>query len=86
MAIFDQREFTTKDGRNFFVRSARSDDGESVLEFGKEVMTDSAEFLLTQPEELAFTVPQESEWLEGMAANPDNLALVAELHSSVVSQ
>lgn len=84
MAIVPLTKFFDKQGSEFIVRSADFDDGESVLNFGIEVMKDSSDVLLTMPDELDMTIEQESEWLKKTKESPSNLALVAEYNSRII--
>ena len=84
MTKFAPKQFITKNGIEFSIRSAHAEDGESVLKFGKQIMKDSGKFVLTMPEELNLTVSEEAQWLKNMEDSPSNIALLAESQSEII--
>ena len=84
MATYNEKKFETVQGIQYVVRSAKYEDGESILNYNIQIMNDSAEVLLTMPEELDMTVEQESRWLKKMEESVSDLALVATHNSEVI--
>ena len=72
-----------KDGRTCVIRSGTARDARSVLDVF--VLTHGqTDFLTTYPEETAFTVEQEAEYLEKKREDPREAELVAEVDGRIV--
>lgn len=69
MATISAREFRTKRGGVFVVRTAEAADAAAVLGLSRSVMEEQV-FTLSKPEELSFTVKQEAGWIQGMKDAP----------------
>lgn len=82
MGVLQPREFKLRPTGSCVVRTARAADAEGVLECAAEVFATSPH-TLTQPDEFRMTPGEEREFLESLAASPDQLFVVAHERSSV---
>ena len=76
---------TLKDGRTCVIRNGVAADGEGVL---RNFVLNHAQtdYLMTYPDETAFTVEQEAQYLQKKAFSPDEAELVAEVDGRIVGQ
>ena len=76
------RSITLRDGRLCRLRNGVAADSEAVL--ASFLLTRrQTDFLLTYPDEISFTVGQESQFLQGKADSPDEVLLVAEVDGAI---
>ena len=76
---------TLKDGRTCVLRNGTAADGEGVL---RNFVLNHAQtdYLMTYPDETAFTVEQEEQYLQTKADSPIEAELVAEVEGLIVGQ
>ena len=72
-----------KDGRECILRSAESADGKAVLDIFT-LTHEQTDNLLTYPDEITFTVEQESEFLQKSADSSNEAEILAEVGGSIV--
>lgn len=77
------KEFKSKSGKTFRIRTAESSDAANILTHARAVMEEQY-YTLTQPHELPFTEKQEADWIQGMVENPSSLIIVALVENEVV--
>ncbi len=78
-----RKEVELKDGRICVLRNATAADAEAVL--ANFILTHGETDCLTSyPDEIAFTLEQEAEYLRGKAESPCELELLAELDGRIV--
>lgn len=80
--IFSKRVLL-KDGRECEIRSGEARDGEAALDLFKQCHSESP-YLLSYPEEITYTVKDESEYLEAKKNNAREVALLAFVDGKVV--
>jgi RimJ/RimL family protein N-acetyltransferase len=67
---------------NFIIRPAVIEDAGNILEFARQVITNS-DMLLITPEEYTYTLEYEQNWIQKAAENPDALIIVAEVDGQI---
>lgn len=74
--IYPEKEIQTKDGRRVVLRHARPEDAAALIDFLKITATETR-FLLSEPEEITFTIEQEEAFIQSRIDSDNELLLVA---------
>ncbi len=82
MGYIEPVELITKKGRRVTLRTAQPEDGEKVLQYTKQVLTE-APFLVTAPEEFQVSAEEEKSFLADILDSSGRLALLAECKGRV---
>lgn len=80
---FSPMEFMDKKGRTIVLRSAETDDADAMIQYLKDTAGESR-FLLRSPEEVTFTLEQETAFLQNCKEEAGKLMLVAEADGALV--
>jgi RimJ/RimL family protein N-acetyltransferase len=83
MATIPPKQFTSKTGKPFTIRSAHPDDAVALLSHAKAVAQES-DFLLTEPDEFTMTEDEERQWIQDHLDSPGKICLVAEASGVVI--
>jgi len=82
MAIIENQIKFSKNGKKIICRNALPEDAPLVLEFARQVLSDTP-FMLLSIDEFLMTEEKEKKWLEGIMNSQDELALIL-LHDQKV--
>jgi RimJ/RimL family protein N-acetyltransferase len=70
---------------SYIIREARPEDAPRVIAYLKNVLSEPNHNLLSTPEEFAFTVEQERDFIASMAAADNSLMLVGEADGQIIA-
>lgn len=83
MGTFSPRQFTSKTGEPFTIRSAHPDDTTNVIAY-MQAVTRESDFLLIEPDEFTPTEDEERQWIQDHIDGPGKICLVADASGIVV--
>jgi RimJ/RimL family protein N-acetyltransferase len=83
MATIPPKQFTSKTGDPFIVRSAQPDDAARVIAH-MHAVTSESDFLLTEPDEFTMTEDEERQWIQDHIDGPGKICLVADASGVVI--
>lgn len=75
---YPAREIKTKDGQTVILRNAEESDAAALLEYLRATASETR-FLLSEPEEILFTLEQEKDFIRGGNESKNELMLIATL-------
>lgn len=74
--IYSGKDIQTKDGRKVILRNARTEDAAALIDFLKATSNETR-FLLSEPEEITFTIAQEEDFIQNRIDSENELLLIA---------
>lgn len=74
--IYAEKEILTKDGKQVILRNAIKEDAAALIEFLK-ITANETRFLLSEPEEITFTIAQEEDFIQNRIDSENELLLIA---------
>ncbi|MYL70564.1 GNAT family N-acetyltransferase [Halobacillus litoralis] len=83
MGQIELNPYKLKNGQEVQVRTARIEDAFKILEFNKEIISNSP-YLLTTEEEFQLTVEQQKDFIKKIVNDEGKLAIVAEYRGDIV--
>lgn len=83
MGSIQARNFMTKSGDSFVIRTILPADAGKVLEFNKAIFKEAL-YLITTTEEFKVTPEQETEWLQKIYNDKNKLAIAAEQNGKLI--
>ena len=74
--IYPKNDIQTKDGRKVTLRNARKEDAAALIDFLK-ITANETRFLLSEPEEITFTIEKEESFIQSRIDSENELLLIA---------
>jgi RimJ/RimL family protein N-acetyltransferase len=83
MATIPAKQFTSRIGDPFIIRSAEPDDAAKVIAY-MQAVTRESDFLLIEPDEFKMTEDEERQWIQYHLDSPGKICLVTEASGVVI--